>query len=187
MSLSYAARLSPLGPETVWTLSGATLTRQRGGSQRTFALTALRRMTIHPAGPGRLHPMIELRLGAVRMTIPGAGFGPRGVRAAGNDYARFVRILAAASAEAAPKAVFALNDGPDRNAPVIWAIGLLAAGAAGLLLTAFSSVTRGLGLSLASWLAFGALVLAAVLPWLQTAPAQFDPLALPERLFSPGG
>lgn len=184
MTASYSARLSPFGPETVWSLDGGVLTQQRGARRSPHPLTGLTRFSLAPASARRPHPSLRLWFGARLVAIPSAGFGRRGVEAHAASFAAFARALAAAAAQASPKARFTLASGSDRRAPLIWAIALLAAGAAGMLLTAFSSVVGGLGLTLAAWLAFAALLLSCALPWLGGTKAQFDPLAIADTLLT---
>ena len=179
MSPSYAARLSPLAAETVWSLEDGALIEQRGKTRAVHPLSAFSRMTLIPAHARRPHPSAVLRFGRRRLPIPAAAFGPRGVVAQPAAFSAFVRVLAAQARAAAPDARFVLLDGEDRRSPLIWAIALLAAGALGMLLTSIGSVTGGLGLSLAARLVFVALLLAAALPWLRARDQGFDPLAIP--------
>jgi hypothetical protein len=188
VSPTFSVRLTPLGPETVWSLEDGTLVQQRGRRRSVHPLSKVTQLVLAPAGPKRPHPSLRLRLGPGlglrQVAIPAAGFGRLGVEARPQAFAAFARALAAAVARAAPKARFAIAAGANRRAPLLWAIALLAAGAAGMLLTAFSSVVGGLGLTLAAWLAFAALLLSCALPWLNGPRSAFDPLAIPDGLLA---
>ncbi len=179
----YAARLSPLGGETRWTLEGAALTTEaRGKTSALHPLGGLTCFILVPALPRRPHPSLILHFGQRRLAIPAASFGPRGIEPRLAEFSAFARALAAEGRAAAPAARFVMAGGADHRSPLIWAIALLGAGAGGMVLTAFGSVTGGLGLSLAAWLAFAALVLAAILPWLSAPELGFDPLAIPSSI-----
>jgi len=182
MTLRYAARLSPITPETVWSIEEAVLVEQRGRTHRFLPLSRLDQITLAPAMPGRAHPSATLRFGWRRLTIPGASFSSGGVRVTPESFATFVRALAPIARQASPSARFLLAGRKDYRAQLIWVIGLAGVGAVGLALTAASSVTRGLGLSLAAWLAFAAFMTAAVLPWIEQADDRFDPEAIPDAL-----
>jgi hypothetical protein len=182
MTSRYAARLSPLGPETAWSIDGAAIVQQCGKSYRVHALATLDELTLNPAMPGRAHPSVTLRFGSRRMTIPSASYGVGGVRATPQEFSHFVRALAPIAQRASVSARFLVAGGKDYRGQLVWMVALLAAGAVGLALTAISSVTRGLGLSLAAWLAFAALLAAAVLPWITRAEGRFDPEAIPDGL-----
>jgi hypothetical protein len=182
----YTARLSPIGPDTVWVVEDATLIEQRGKSRRVLPLAMLSELTLNTVQPGRPYPSLVLRFGWRRLTVPGASFSAGGVRATPEDFAAFVRKFAPMARSCAPGAPFRLGGRKDRRGPLVWAIVLLGAGAIGLALTALGSVTRSLGLSLAAWLAFAALLVAAVLPWLEATDAGFDPEAIPDALFARG-
>ena len=158
------------------------LTEQRGKTRTAYPLARLTRMTVLPAQPRRPHPSVALRFGVKRIVIPAAGFGPRGVQTQLAAFAAFVRTLAGQAFNASPAARFVLAQGADRRSPLVWAVVMLGTGAAGMLLASISSFTRSIGLSLASHLIFAALLLAAILPWLEAADHRFDPLAIPTAI-----
>lgn len=179
---TYRARLTPLSGETCWTLDDGALTEQRGKRTARYPLAGLTGITLNPAQARRPHASLALRFGWRRVSIPSAGFGPRGVEAHPATFSAFARALAAQAQDQAPGARFAVARGTDLRSPLVWAIVLLAAGAAAMLLTSLGSVAGGLGLSLAARLAFVALLLGCVLPWLEAADPRLDPLAIPDSL-----
>lgn len=156
----HAARLSPLQPETVWTLEGDELVERRGARERRLALARITALRTTPRGA-------LLAFGPlVRVAIPGLTYGG-GLRPQDNaqSFAPFMAALIESVARKAPKARL-LTAGPSSREPIIWAIALSGGGAAALLVFAASSGAWALGLSLAARLAFVAILAGAVLPWL---------------------
>ncbi|MFZ5669486.1 MAG: hypothetical protein ACOY4K_08320 [Pseudomonadota bacterium] len=63
-----------------------------------------------------------------------------------------------------------------------WTIGLLAAGAAALVVLSLAGGAPGLGVALAARLVFVLILMLAALPWLSRGPTRLDPLDLPADL-----
>jgi hypothetical protein len=181
---SHSARRSPLIGETTWRIDKGVLIQSRGKTTLALPLSNLTRMTLIPTGPRRAYPSADLAFGMRRITVPSAGFGPRGVEPRGDSFAALVQDLALQARAAAPKARFVLAGATDRRSPLVWAIALIGAGALVMALMAFSPSAAGIGVSLAARMAFVALLLGAALPWMGPGGRDFDPAAIPAGALS---
>lgn len=177
--MSHSARLSPLIGETSWAIADGALVQQRGKTILSLPLSGLTRLTVVPAGPRRPYPSATAAFGLRRVTIPSASFGPRGVEPRSDSFTSLVRDLARQGTAAAPKARFVLAGATDRRSPLLWAIALIGAGAVVMALMSFNPAATGIGVSLASRMAFIGLLLGAALPWLGPGGRDFDPAAIP--------
>ena len=176
---THSARLTPVSPQTVWRLEGGVLRQDSGKSRAVYRLSDLTRLTLVPAGPRRAHPCAVLAFGLKRLTLPSASFGARGVEPHPESFSALVRALCRQGAAAAPKARFVLAGTADRRSPFVWGIVLTGLGALAMLAMSFTPASMGIGLSLASHLAFAGLLLGAVLPWIGPGGRDFDPGAIP--------
>jgi hypothetical protein len=176
---THSARLTPLSPLTVWRLEAGVLRQATGKTSIAYALPDLSRLTLIPAGPRRPYPSVALVFGLKRVTIPSASFGSRGVEPHPESFSALVRDLARQGKTAAPKARFVLTGTADRRTPLLWAIALIGIGALAMAMMSFNPASAGIGLSLASRLAFVGLLLGAVLPWIGPGGRDFDPGAIP--------
>jgi hypothetical protein len=180
--LGHSARLSPFQPETVWTLDGAELVERRGPRERRFPLAALTSFRLaRPRGGGRRR-VLTLAFGR-RKTILTAqsyvGPGRFDDRLAG--FSLFARAVAAVAADLAPRARFEEAGAMALRESLTWVMGLLAFGAAVMLLFALSPGMLAISIEIASRMAFLLILLAAALPWLGRGQG-LDPHALPEDL-----
>lgn len=163
MPLAHAARLSPMQPETVWTLAGGAIVERRGARERRFPLAALKALHVSPTG-------VVLRFPRARMAIPALTYGG-GLRPLTRT-ATFDPFLAALTERAgleAPK-IRQHRAGSRLLGAMVWIMSLMGAGAIGLLAFAAMSGSWMLGVMLASRLVFVLILAAAVLPWLTRRP-----------------
>lgn len=151
MAVSHSARLSPIQPETVWTLEEDCVVERRGGHLRRFPLCELK-------GVRRAQRGAILLFGRRRLTIPALSY--EGLRPRDRS-ASFEAFMTAAAGEVPVRRPAAFG-----AAPAYWIIGLMALGAAALLGFAALGGAWTLGVALASRLIFVLILAAAVLPWL---------------------
>lgn len=153
--VTYAARLSPLQGETVWTLEKSAIVERRPGRERRFPLAELRGVT--RAGRGAV-----LQFQRRRVTIPALTYG--GAMRPLDQTDTFEAFLAALS-DAVPDRPIR-RPSPNAEA-VLWIMGLMAVGAAAVLFAAGVAGAWLLGVALAARLVFVVIIGAAVLPWLR--------------------
>lgn len=153
--VSYAARLSPLQGETVWTLEKSAIVERRTGRERRFALAELRGVT--RAGRGAV-----LQFQRRRLTIPALTYGDMlRPHEQAETFEAFLTALAAAVPDRPIRR-------PSANAEaVLWIMGLMGLGAIAVLLAAGIAGAWLLGVALASRLVFAVILGAAILPWRQ--------------------
>ena len=152
---SYAARLSPLQGETVWTIEKSVIVERRTGRERRFPLAELRGVT--RAGRGAV-----LQFQRRRVTIPALTYG-EALRP--QDQGESFEAFLAALSNAAPERPIR-RPSPNTEA-VLWVMGLMAVGALAVLLAAGVAGAWLLGVALAARLVFVVILGAAVLPWLR--------------------
>lgn len=150
----HSARLTPLRAETSWTLDGGDLVERRGGRERRLPLSTLRAIHWSPGGA-------ILRFPRARLLIPARSLGS-GLRSEDRRES-FEALMAAVSAAAPVQGQAARLRSTE---PVLWLMGLTAAGALALLVFAASAGAWEMGLALASRLLFVLILGAAILPWL---------------------
>ncbi|MBA4013830.1 MAG: hypothetical protein C0481_18360 [Phenylobacterium sp.] len=153
--VSYAARLSPLQGETVWTLEKSAIVERRTGRERRFPLAELRGVTRADRGA-------VLQFQRRRVTIPALTYG--GAMRPLDQADTFETFLAALS-DAVPDRPIR-RPSPNAEA-VLWIMGLMAVGAIAVLLAAGVAGAWLLGVALAARLVFVVILGAAVLPWLR--------------------
>jgi len=124
MTTSYAARLSPLQGETVWSLETGAIIERRKGRERRFPLAELRGVT--RAGRGAV-----LQFRRRRLTIPSLSYGD--ILHTRDQAEAFDAFLAALSAAAPDRPL--RRPSPNAEA-VLWIMGLLGIGALAVLLAA---------------------------------------------------
>jgi hypothetical protein len=182
-TLWHSARLAPFQPETVWTLEGAELVERRGPREQRFALetlTAFRLAKPRAGGRRRVLTLVFTRRRKVVLTAqsyvaPGR-FEDRLAR-----FSLLARAVAAVASDLAPRARFEMAGVMAAREGLTWVMGLLAFGAAVMLLFAFTPGMVGVALALASRMLFVLILLAAALPWLGRGEG-LDPHALPDAL-----
>lgn len=167
MAISHSARLSPLQGETVWTLEGGEIVERRGRRERRYSLDKLR--SLRSAEGGAI-----LTFARGRLTIPAMSYS-RGLRPENRaaSFSAFIGAVAGTAAVTTPGARFR-NAGRPLAEPLIWAIGLLGAGAVALLLFAATAGAWTLGVALAARLVFVLILAAGALPWLNRADQNMD-------------
>ncbi len=178
--LSHSARLAPFQPETAWSLEGGTLVERRGGRERRFELSHLRRFRLAmPRGGGRQRALM-LSFGRQRVAIASQSWrGPGLYDDRLESFALLARAIAAVGADLSPHARFETAGFKLRDATTL-VVGLLAAGALTLLMLAISSSMRDMAIGLAARMVFLLLLIFAALPWLPRGEA-LDPHDLPRR------
>lgn len=153
--VSYAARLSPLQGETVWTLEKSAIVERRTGRERRFPLAELRGVTRAERGA-------VLQFQRRRLTIPALTYGD--VLRPHDQAETFEAFLAALSSAVPDRPIRR----PSANAEaVLWIMALMGLGAIAVLLAAGIAGAWLLGVALAARLVFVVILGAAVLPWLQ--------------------
>jgi hypothetical protein len=153
MGPEHRARLSPLQPETVWTLEADALVERRGGRERSWPLATLKAVRIAPGGA-------LLRFGRRRVLLPRRSLEGLAAEDRSESYEPMVAALAARAPVSRP-APSALAVG------LVWMIGLSATGALLLLAGSAALGAWSLGAAFAARLLFVALLGVAVLPWLK--------------------
>jgi len=185
--LRHSARLSPFQPETVWTLEGAELVERRGPRERRFPLAALTSFRLARPRSGGRRRVLALSFGRRKTVLTAQSYvGPGRFDDRLASFSLLARAVAAVAADLAPSggnrgARFELAGALARRESLTWVMGLLASGAAVMLLLAFSPHMAGMAIAIAARLAFLAILLAAALPWLGRGQG-LDPHALPEYL-----
>lgn len=162
---TYAARITPFGPETAWTVEDGVLTEVSGKRRRSWPLADLRSARlVGDADGGRraVHlgfPRDRLMIPAQSLS-PGLGFEDRSV--AFNAFLRALDVK-----PTAPRAAGLPGRGLGQLGSALgWAIGLTAAGALFMIAAALVSGMADLGLALGARLLFAPILLSAALPWL---------------------
>lgn len=167
------------GPHDVYGLQDGVLVRATGRRNAQWPLDGLRRFTLGLRRTPYAKPVCVLRLdfkGHVE-TLVGDPHD--------EDYAVFVRALAAEAGRRAPHARFQAEGGRIGAALTLTAA-LLAAGAGALALIAAMAGMAPLGLDLAARLAFLLILIFALTPWIERlGPRPLDPDALPDSLLGP--
>lgn len=152
---SYAARLSPLQGETVWTIEKSVIVERRTGRERRFPLAELRGVT--RAGRGAV-----LQFQRRRLTIPALSYGEAmRPQDQGESFERFLTALSLAAPDRPIR-----RPSPNTEA-VLWIMGLMALGALAVLLAAGVAGAWLLGVAIAARLIFVVILGAAILPWLR--------------------
>lgn len=186
MEISHSARIAPFQPETVWTLDAGTLTETRGKITRRFPLSSLSRYRLATAprterGDGGHRRVLTLTFGRAKLVMTSqsyAGPGRYEDRLAG--FSTLARAVAAVGADLSPRASFGVARLQARTA-LTWIMGLLAFGAAAMLLFSLTAGMTGVGLDMAARMSFVLLLMLAALPWLSRG-ADFDPHDPPSDL-----
>ena len=159
LGISYAARLSPLQAQTVWSLEKAELVERRGARERRLPLARLQRVT--RAGRGA-----TLQFQHRRLTIPAFSYGEH-LRP--EDHTDAFETFMTALAEAAPANP---AGAPSANVEAaLWIMVMIAVGAVAVLFAAGLAGAWLLGLALACRLVFVVILGAAALPWLHRKPS----------------
>lgn len=154
LGVSHTARLSPLQPQTVWTLEKTEIVERKGARERRFPLSHL--TGVVQAGRGA-----TLHFQRRRLTIPSFSYGEH--FRPEDRAASFDAFMAAVSAAAPASPVRA----PSANVEaLLWIMGLMAVGALAVLFAAGLAGAWLLGVALACRLVFIVILGAAVLPWL---------------------
>lgn len=96
-------------------------------------------------------------------------------------FSPFVRAIAAAAADQAPRARYA-TAGVEVGEAFLWTMGLLGIGAAVLLAASISAGAAALGVALAARLVFVLILMLAALPWVKGRTSTLDPRAIPRSL-----
>ena len=159
MGIVHRARISPLLPDTEWTLEGEELVERRGARERRFQMSRLRRMRVAEG-------LAQLDFPRARLRIPARSF-TSGVTI--EDHGASFRVLTEALAAEAAAHTPSVRLGPVQPSGaelVVWTIGLFGLGALAMLGWSLLAGAWALGLALAARLAFVAILALAVLPWL---------------------
>ena len=96
-------------------------------------------------------------------------------------FSPFVRAVAAAAADQAPRARFT-TAGVEVGEAFLWTMGLLGIGAVVLLAASISAGAASLGVALAARLVFVLILMLAVMPWVKERTTTLDPRAIPPAL-----
>ncbi|USQ96784.1 hypothetical protein [Caulobacter sp. RL271] len=173
MEITHRARLALFQPETVWTLEAGTLVETRGKAVRRFPLSGLTRYRLAiDRKSGRRSLLVTF--GKRRLVIVSQSYLAPGRfedRLAG--FSTLARALAAVGADLSPRARFGVARLQTRQA-LTWIMGLLALGAAAMLVFSLTAGMAAVGVEMAARMAFVLILLAAALPWLNHG-ATFDP------------
>lgn len=172
MSIRHGARLSPLQPETVWTLEAGTLVETRGRTERRFPLAALTRYRLALGRDGRRS--LLLTFGRRRIVIVSQSYrGPGRFEDRLAGFSTLARAIAAVGADLSPKARFGVAR-LEARAALTGMIALTTFGAAATLMFSLSVGMAAVGVDMAARMVFVLLLLTAALPWIGAGPA-FDP------------
>jgi hypothetical protein len=173
MSIRHGARLSPLQPETVWTLEAGTLVETRGKAQRQFPLTGLTRYRLAVAPDGRRRSLL-LTFGRRRIVIVSQSYqGPGRFEDRLSSFSTLARAVAAVGADLSPKARFGVAR-IEARAALTGMIALTTFGAAATLMFSLSVGMAAVGVDMTARMVFVLLLLLAALPWIGAGQA-FDP------------
>lgn len=180
MSIRHGARLSPLQPETVWSLEAGTLVEARGKAERRFPLATLTRYRLSADRDGRRRSLL-LTFGRRRIVIVSQSYqGPGRFEDRLASFSTLARAIAAVGADLSPKARFGVAR-LEARAALIGMIALTGFGAAATLLFALTAGMAAVGIDMTARMAFVLLLLLAALPWVGAGP-DFDPLDPPSDL-----
>lgn len=150
----------------------------RGSKQSRRPLATLRSLRLS-ARPRR-NALLAFPRAAV--LIPSRSWrGPGALEDKTTEFADFIRAVASAAAEAAPKARF-LAGTPQLHSGLISLMLLLGAATVMLLVFSLTADFADVGLALAARLLFLLFLAGAVLPWLDRNAGTFDPRAVPDDL-----
>lgn len=186
MEVTHRARLAPFQPETVWTLEAGTLVETRGKVVRRFPLTSLTRYRLAASPPSKTGEPSRRRallvtFGRRRVVIASQSYvGPGRFEDRLESFSTLARALAAVGADLSPRARFGLAKFQARTA-LTWVMGLLAFGAASMLLFSLSAGMVAVGVDMAARMAFVLILMLAALPWLNRG-VDFDPHDPPKDL-----
>lgn len=173
MSIRHGARLSPLQPETVWTLEAGVLVETRGRSERRFPLTSLTRYRLTVGQDGRRRGLL-LTFGRRRIVIVSQSYqGPGRFEDRLASFSTLARAVAAVGADLSPKARFGVAR-LEARAALTGMIALTAFGAVATLAFSLSAGMAAVGIDMTARMVFVLLLLAAALPWIGAGRA-FDP------------
>ncbi|WP_454761485.1 hypothetical protein [Caulobacter segnis] len=174
MEVSHSARLAPFQPETVWTLDAGTLTETRGKIVRQFPLSGLTRYSLAVDKTGGRRRSLLVTFGRRLLVIASQSYvGPGRFEDRLTSFSTLARALAAVGADLAPRARFGTAGFQVREA-FVWVIGLLAFGAAAMLMFSLTAGMAAVGIEMAARMGFVLILLLAALPWLNRG-AVFDP------------
>nr|WP_295109372.1 hypothetical protein [uncultured Caulobacter sp.] len=174
MEVSHSARLAPFQPETVWTLDAGALTETRGKIVRQFPLSALTRYSLAADKNGGRRRSLLLTFGRRRLVIASQSYvAPGRFEDRLTSFSTLARALAAVGADLAPRAKFGTAGFQVREA-FTWVIGLLAFGAAAMLMFSLTAGMAAVGIEMAARMSFVLILMLAALPWLNRGAA-FDP------------
>lgn len=181
MTIVHRARLAPFQPETVWTLDAGTLVETRGRAERRFPLAALTRYSLAADRGGGRRRALLLTFGRRRISIASQSYlGPGRFEDRLESFSTLARAVAAVGADLAPRARFGLA-GFEARPALAGVMGLLALGAAAMLLFSLTAGMAAVGVDMAARMAFVLILTIAVLPWLKRG-APFDPHDPPRDL-----
>jgi len=173
MSVRHSARLSPLQPETVWTLEAGTLVETRGRIERRFPLSGLTRYRVAVGRDGRRRSLL-VTFGRRRLIIVSQSYvGPGRAEDRLTSFSTLARAIAAVGADLSPRARFGVAR-LEARAALTGMIGLTAFGAAATLLFSLTAGMAAVGVDMTARMVFVLLLLVAALPWIGAGPA-FDP------------
>lgn len=180
MAITHSARLSPFQPETVWTLEAGTLVETRGKVARRFPMSSLTRYRLAADRKSGRRSLL-VTFGRRRLVIVSQSYlAPGRVEDRLASFSTLARALAAVGADISPRARFGVAQLRARQA-LTWTMGLLALGAAAMLVSSLTAGMAAVGVEMAARMAFVLILLAAALPWLDRGVA-FDPHAPPAHL-----
>lgn len=180
MSIRHGARLSPLQPETVWTLEAGVLVETRGRAERRFPLTGLSRYRLAVGQDGRRRSLL-LTFGRRRIVIVSQSYqGPGRFEDRLASFSTLARAVAAVGADLSPRARFGV-DRIEARAALSGMIALTALGAVATLAFSLSAGMAAVGIDMTARMVFVLLLLTAALPWIGAGRA-FDPLDPPADL-----
>ena len=181
MEIVHRARTAPFQPETVWTLEAGTLVETRGKLVRRFQLSSLTRYRLAASTDGSHRRALLLTFGRPRLVITSQSYvGPGRYEDRLASFSTLARALAAVGADLSPRAKFGLAKFQARAA-LTWVMGLLALGAAAMLLFSLSAGMVAVGVDMAARMSFVLILMVAALPWLNRG-VEFDPHDPPHDL-----
>ena len=173
MSIRHGARLSPLQPETVWTLEPGVLVETRGKAQRRLPLASLTRYRLSVGKDGRQRSLL-LTFGRRRILIVSQSYqGPGRFEDRLPTFSTLARAIAAVGADLSPKARFGVAR-LEARAALTGMMALTALGAVATLAFSLSAGMAAVGIDMAARMVFVLLLLTAALPWIGAGRA-FDP------------
>jgi hypothetical protein len=180
MDVRHSARLAPFQPETVWTLEAGTLVETRGKVVRRFPLSSLTRYRL-AADQRSGRRSLLVTFGKRRLVIVSQSYvAPGRFEDRLASFSTLARALAAVGADLSPRARFGVARLQARQA-LTWVMGLLAMGAAAMLIFSLTAGMAAVGVEMAARMVFLLILLGAILPWLNRGGA-FDPHDPPKDL-----